>query len=220
VEFIESRAFTRRLHALAGDAADELLQAIQGNLEERSDRGALVPGLGGVRKARMGNPKRGKGKSGGFRYLYLHLGQRLHIHLLMLLDKNEQEDATEEQRRQIAGLGRANQERCWRVKMAKKTKVNIFEDMKGALRDVAAYERGEGVNLRVTRIPPRPKRISPKEVRQIRETLKASQALFASYLNVSANAVRSWEQGTRRPRQAALKLLMIAKKNPKALLVA
>jgi hypothetical protein len=101
VEFIESRAFTRRLHALAGDAADELLRAIQGNLEERPDRGALVPGLGGVRKARMGNPKRSKGKRGGFRYLYLHLGQRQHIHLLMLLDKNEQEDATEEQRRQI-----------------------------------------------------------------------------------------------------------------------
>ena len=39
-------------------------------------------------------------------------------------------------------------------------------------------------------------------------------------LNVSPNAVRSWEQGTRRPRQAALKLLVIAKKNPKALLVA
>lgn len=50
--------------------------------------------------------------------------------------------------------------------------------------------------------------------------LKASQALFATYLNVSPNAVRSWEQGTRRPRQAALKLLTIAKKNPKALLVA
>lgn len=42
----------------------------------------------------------------------------------------------------------------------------------------------------------------------------------SSYLNVSPNAVRSWEQGTRRPRQAALKLLAIAKKNPKALLVA
>jgi len=104
--------------------------------------------------------------------------------------------------------------------MAKKIKVNIFEDMKEALLDVAAYQRGEAVNLRVTRIPSRPKPISPKEVRQIRRTLKASQALFATYLNVSPNAVRSWEQGTRRPRQAALKLLTIAKKNPKALLVA
>jgi len=104
--------------------------------------------------------------------------------------------------------------------MAKKTKVNIFKDMMEALRDVAAYERGEPVNLRVTRIPDRPKPISPKEVRRIRQSLKASQALFATYLNASPNAVRSWEQGTRRPRQAALKLLIIAKKNPKALLVA
>ena len=104
--------------------------------------------------------------------------------------------------------------------MAKKIKVNIFDDMKEALRDAAAYERGDALNLRVARIPSRPKEISPREIRRIRQALKASQPLFAAYLNVSANAVRSWEQGTRRPRQAALKLLMIAKKNPKALLVA
>ena len=42
--------------------------------------------------------------------------------------------------------------------------------------------------------------------------------MFAIYLNVSTNAVRSWEQGTRKPQQAALKLLMIAKRNPRALL--
>jgi putative transcriptional regulator len=57
-------------------------------------------------------------------------------------------------------------------------------------------------------------------LRRIRRALNASQPLFATYLNVSANAVRSWEQGTRRPRQAALKLLAIARKNPRALLVA
>ncbi len=104
--------------------------------------------------------------------------------------------------------------------MAKKIKVHIFDDMREALRDAAAYERGEPVNLRVTRIPSRPKEISPREIRRIRRALKASQPLFAAYLNVSTNAVRSWEQGTRRPRQAALKLLMIAKKDPRALLVA
>jgi putative transcriptional regulator len=100
--------------------------------------------------------------------------------------------------------------------MAKKIKVNIVDN----LREAAAYEHGEAVNLRVSRIPPRPKQVSPKEIREIRQSLQASQSLFAAYLNVSANAVRSWEQGTRRPRQAALKLLMIAKKNPNALLVA
>ena len=44
--------------------------------------------------------------------------------------------------------------------------------------------------------------------------------LFARFLNVSANTVRSWEQGTRRPRGADLKLLSIAKKNPQVLLSA
>jgi len=33
--------------------------------------------------------------------LYLYLENRQHIHLLILLDKNEQEDATEEERKQM-----------------------------------------------------------------------------------------------------------------------
>ena len=101
VEFIESQPFTRKLHHLAGEDADEVLKAIQGELGQKPDRGAVVPGLAGVRKARVANPGRGKGKRGGYRYLYLHLEKRRHIHLLILLDKNEQEDASEEQRKQI-----------------------------------------------------------------------------------------------------------------------
>ncbi len=101
MEFIESRAFTRRLLRLAGDSADELLHAIQAELHRNPERGSLVPGLGGIRKARQANPARGKGKRGGFRYLYLYLERRRHIHLLFLLDKNEQEDASEAQRRQM-----------------------------------------------------------------------------------------------------------------------
>ena len=119
-----------------------------------------------------------------------------------------------------AGVGHTHQESIGRLNMAKKIKVNIFNDMREALHDAAAYERGEVVNLRVTRVPARPRQISPREIRRIRRALNASQPLFANYLNVSPNAVRSWEQGTRRPRQAALKLLTIARKNPKALLVA
>ena len=101
VEFIESRPFTRKLHQFAGDGADEVLRAIQADLQKKPDRGATVPGLGGVRKARIANPFRGKGKRGGYRYLYLYLEMRRHIHLLFLLDKNEQEDASEDQRAQI-----------------------------------------------------------------------------------------------------------------------
>jgi hypothetical protein len=46
VEFIESRPLTRKLHHLAGEDADEVLKAIQGELEQKPDRGAMVPGAG------------------------------------------------------------------------------------------------------------------------------------------------------------------------------
>ena len=99
MEFIESRPFTRRLHEIAGDAADELLRAMQAQLAREPGRGAMVPGLGGVRKVRIAG--RSKGKRGGYRCLYLYLEKRQHVHLLVLLAKNEQADATPEQRSQI-----------------------------------------------------------------------------------------------------------------------
>jgi hypothetical protein len=101
VVFIESRPFTRRLLQLAGPDADAVLRAIQTELCEKPDRGAMVPGLGGIRKIRVANPGRGKGKRGGYRCLYLYLESRQHIHLLVLLDKNEQEHASEKQRKQM-----------------------------------------------------------------------------------------------------------------------
>jgi putative transcriptional regulator len=103
--------------------------------------------------------------------------------------------------------------------MAKK-RVKIFNELKEALEDVRDHRLGKRTDLRVTELPAPPKKIAPAEIRRIRRSLNASQALFALYLNVSPNAVRSWEQGTRRPQHAALKLLAIAKKNPSALLSA
>jgi putative transcriptional regulator len=76
------------------------------------------------------------------------------------------------------------------------------------------------LDLRSVEIPPRPKPMKPNDIRALRESLNASQALFARLLNVSANAVESWEQGVREPRQATLKLLHVARKNPDVLLSA
>ena len=95
--FIESPTFSRRLHSLAGEYADEVLRAMQADLLYSPLRGKLVPGLG-IRKGRCANPARGKGKRGGCRYLYLYLARRDHIHLLYLLDKDEQEDLSAAQR--------------------------------------------------------------------------------------------------------------------------
>jgi putative transcriptional regulator len=45
------------------------------------------------------------------------------------------------------------------------------------------------------------------EVRGIREKVKVSQAVFASVLNVGKATVAAWEQGTKTPSGASLKLL-------------
>src|SRR5438128_6506548 len=101
--------------------------------------------------------------------------------------------------------------------MAKK-KVNVFEDLRGALQEALAYERGSARGLRVSELAERPKPMSGKQVAQIRKSLGVSQVVFAKVINVSPNAVRSWEQGTRRPTAATLKLLTVAREHPEALL--
>lgn len=63
-----------------------------------------MQGLGGIRKARCSNPTRGKGKRGGFRYLFLYLEDRNHIYLLYLLDKDEQEDLSTDERKALRML--------------------------------------------------------------------------------------------------------------------
>lgn len=101
--------------------------------------------------------------------------------------------------------------------MAKKKKVKIFEELRESLVDARAYEHGEEVDLRVTHFAAPPKPMKPDEIRAIRKSLHASQSSFAHFLCVSPKAVQSWEQGLRRPQNTALRLLTIAKKNPKVL---
>ena len=82
----------------------------------------------------------------------------------------------------------------------------------------AAKPVKSGLDLRQAALPARPKPLKPADIRALRASLNASQALLARLLNVSSNAVESWEQGIREPRQATLKLLHIARKNPSVLL--
>ena len=94
----------------------------------------------------------------------------------------------------------------------------LYEQLKGALKDAKKYEEGDKLDLRVTELPPPPYKLSAKQIIQIREKMSVSQTVFAHLLNVSPATVRAWEQGRREPNQASLKLLHIAKERPDALL--
>src|ERR1700693_3770384 len=59
--------------------------------------------------------------------------------------------------------------------------------------------------------PVRP--LSAKQIRDLRRRARASQAVFARYLNVTTGLVSQWERGAKRPRGASLKLLTLVAKN-------
>jgi hypothetical protein len=102
LEFIEFPAFTNRLMALAKEYADDVLLEIQNDLLANPKRGRVVQGTAGVRKARANDPARGKGKRGGFRYLYFYIEQDGQIYLLMVFSKGEQDDLTKDQKNALA----------------------------------------------------------------------------------------------------------------------
>ena len=51
--------------------------------------------------------------------------------------------------------------------------------------------------------------LTPNQIRQLRLREKASQAVFARYLNVTPGLVSQWERGEKHPRGASLKLLTL-----------
>ena len=69
LEFVESKIFSRQLR----DLPAEVLTDIQSDLVDNPERGDIVKGTHGVRKARVAEPGSSRGKSGSYRYLYLYL---------------------------------------------------------------------------------------------------------------------------------------------------
>ena len=51
------------------------------------------------------------------------------------------------------------------------------------------------------------KEFSAAQIKKIRAKNKASQGVFAAYLNTSRATVQSWEQGKKKPNGPSLKLL-------------
>jgi putative transcriptional regulator len=67
----------------------------------------------------------------------------------------------------------------------------------------------QGKTGRILNVPP---------VAEIRQKTGLSQSKFAALLGVSVRTLQDWEQGRRIPSGAARTLLLIANKNPMALL--
>ena len=93
------------------------------------------------------------------------------------------------------------------------------------LKEAIAYERGELTNVRVHRVEvtarkahaEKPPYYAPFMIREIRQNLGVSQAIFAEMMGVSASTVRAWEQGKREPTGPACRVLQLADTHPDVL---
>jgi putative transcriptional regulator len=90
---------------------------------------------------------------------------------------------------------------------------SIFDELKTSLEDSIAFSQGE-LSLVTTTIPTPPPRREPAQIADLRHRLRMSQAVFAAVINVSPKTVQSWEQGVRRPSQAALRMLEVIDEDP------
>ncbi len=85
--FLETPVFTKDVTELLDDDDYRLFQ---NELGAAPERWPLVPGTGGLRKARMRLP--GRGKSGGARVLYLYFPRHHAVVLFLLYVKSDLEN--------------------------------------------------------------------------------------------------------------------------------
>jgi len=64
--------------------------------------GPVMPGCNGLRKIRRPDPRRGMGKRGGLRIIYLHVPEKRIVLLIKVYDKNETDNLAPSERKELA----------------------------------------------------------------------------------------------------------------------
>lgn len=96
ITFVEAVAFTSRIRRLG---LENDLRQLQLELIEKPERGKLDPNTGGLRKVRLSDATRSKGKRGGARAHYLWLPDLKRIYFVFVYGKDEQESLTTSQKK-------------------------------------------------------------------------------------------------------------------------
>jgi putative transcriptional regulator len=91
----------------------------------------------------------------------------------------------------------------------------VAEQIRKGLEEAIMHARGE-ITLKTytLEMPDPPPEVRADELTKLRLEGGMSQAVFARVLNVSTKTVQSWEQGSRRPSQAALRLIQLFRQDP------
>ena len=94
------------------------------------------------------------------------------------------------------------------------TERNISAEVLDGFREIGEYRAGRRT-LRTVRVEPRPlPELTPDAIRDIRDRLDVSRAVFAHMIRVPVRIVERWEQGRSRPPHSAVALILMARKYP------
>lgn len=99
--FIETRIFTRRITALG---LEENLRELQDALAKNPVAGEVDASTGGLRKVRMRDRRRTKGKRSGARVHYLYLEAHSVVYLLFVYGKNERATLTSREKKELKAV--------------------------------------------------------------------------------------------------------------------
>jgi putative transcriptional regulator len=98
-------------------------------------------------------------------------------------------------------------------------RLSVADQIRKGLEEAILRAKGE-ITLRTTTLemPDRTPEVGADELPKLRLESGMSQYVFARMLNVSTKTLQSWEQGARKPSQAALRLIQVFRQNPSGLL--
>ncbi|MBI4405680.1 MAG: type II toxin-antitoxin system RelE/ParE family toxin [Deltaproteobacteria bacterium] len=94
--FVELAAFSRRLERSRDPS---LLERIQEQILQNPEAGDVIQGSGGLRKMRVADPVHKRGKSGGYRLIYMDLPHVERTYLFWFYGKNESEDISPDEKK-------------------------------------------------------------------------------------------------------------------------
>jgi putative transcriptional regulator len=95
-------------------------------------------------------------------------------------------------------------------------KQEMFAELLDSVKEARDHAQGKR-SLRTTTLPPPLGPLDGRAVKKVRSALRASQTVFAGYLNVSAKLVQAWEADRRKPEGPALVLLHLAAQQPEVI---
>ena len=105
--FVELPAFARYRADYLDEEGFRRLQTV---MMMNPEAGNVLEGTGGLRKLRYGDPRRGKGKRGGLRVIYYWWNSGRQFWLLTLFDKDEMADLSQDEKKALKSMLKADLE--------------------------------------------------------------------------------------------------------------